>query len=412
MIKDPPSSAVARETQAASRSSDIQGNVESPQLTQNTPPEREPPRKRPRTRAPPISRFKAFDDEFDVDAVASYEPAEESIESQTHPSHDTAATPFSAEEEPSQINGHRGGAPKRARSPEDDAMVDGLLPAAAAMKRRKLEIDQANRKRGVSEVQNHTDDRSKPKPRKVRPRKEIDIRAAARQQREAEEEAARRDQEILEAKLGSISVEDMKSLVVVVEMEIPTRNERAAKANGDANDRWDEKWNGRKNFKKFRRKGEDGGNARRQIQNVIVPLEEVKRKNYGIGEAYWNRSRDKANDSGHRSNRSGVLLSETQTQTQSQTPPLTEESTSPATTRLQQEAADIVGAIDVDRPRQTRLAEETQQSQNTLNSSRGKRPASSAASGAAKKQRTIRTRAAADSESDEELRFRFGGRKK
>lgn len=411
MIKDSPSSSVAQEPQA-SHPDEVHGNynVDSPQPTQNTAPEPEaPPRKRPRTRGAPVSRFKAFDDEFDMDAIALYEPPEDSIESQTHTSQHT---PFSVEEEPSQLNGHSGRASKRPRSLDDDDMVDELLPAAGALKKRKLEIDRELKRMGVSAVQNNNEKHDEQKTRKAQPKKEIDIRAAARKQREAEEEAARRDQEDLDTKLSDMNVEDMKHLAVVVEMEMPTRNERAARANGNATDRWDEKWNGRKNFKKFRRKGEDGGTARRQTQNVIVPLVELKRKNYGIGEAYWSSSRDKVGESGQKSSRSGRVSSQTQTQTQtqSQTQPLSEVPTSPTTTRLQQEAADIVGAIDIDRPRSTRSADKTQSSQPTMNSSRGKRPASSVANGTAKKQRTIRTRPASDSESDEELRFKFGSR--
>ena len=415
VAKDHPSSPVPQESQTTSRPNDTEGIgiSEAPQPTQNHPPEQEaPPRKRPRIRAAPISRFKAFDDEFDMDAVALYEPPDESIESQTHPSQGTAPTPFSVEDESSQVNGHAGGGHKRARSPSDDAMVDGLLPAAAAMKKRNLAFDQENKRKNVTEAQHHTEEHDRRKARKAPSRQEIDVRAVARERREAEEEAARRDQEVLEAKLGDISVEEMKKLAVVVEMEVPTRNERADRANGDASDRWDERWNGRKNFKRFRRKGEGDGSARRQTQNVIVPLVEVKRKNYGIGEAYWSSSRDKENDSGRKSGRGGNVSSQTQTQTQSQTQPLAEDSTSPTMTRLQQEAADIVGSIDVDRPRQTRPTDKTQQSQHTVKSSKGKRAASSAAHGTTKKQRTIRTKAASDSESDEELRFRFGGRRR
>ena len=411
MIKPPPRSSPPQDTLAESNANNVQGNsnVEAPQPVQEA-----PSRKRPRTRAAPLSRFKAFDDEFDMDAISPYQPPDGSVESQIHLSQDTAATPISVENEPSQSNGHGDQNKKRVRSPADDAMVDGLLPAAAAMKRRKIEIDRENRTTGVGETQTHShiDEPRRPKLRKGQAKKEIDVRAAARERREAEEEAARRDQEVLEAELGDISVEDMKNLAVVEEMEIPTRLERASRAEENAGRRWDENWNGRKNFKKFRKKGEGAGVARRPTQNVIVPLVEVKRKNYGIGEAYWSSSRDKEHDSGPKSGRSGRLSSQTQTQTQSQTQPLVEESTSPAMTRLQEEAAEIIGAIDVDRPRQTRLADKTQQSQHTMNSSRGKRPASSAALGTAKKQRTIRTKAASESESEEELKFKFGSRRK
>ncbi|KAF7509707.1 hypothetical protein GJ744_007578 [Endocarpon pusillum] len=420
--KDPPSTSVPQETQTASRPNDIEDarNPKASQPTMNHSPEQEeqeaPPQKRTRIRAAPISRFKAFDDGFDMDAIAPYEPPDESIGSQTHPSHERATTPFSVEDESSQINGHAGGGGgrKRARSPSDEAMVDGLLPAAVAMKKRKLAFDKGNKGKNVSGAQNDAEEQDQQKARKAPPRQEMDVRAVARERREAEEEAARRDQEVLEANLGDISVEDMKKLAVVVEMEVPTRNKRADRANGDASDRWDERWNGRKNFKRFRRKGEGDGSARRPTQGVIVPLVEVKRKNYGIGEAYWSSTRDKENDSGRKSGRGGNVSwpsqTQTQTQTQSQTQPLADDSTSPPRTRLQQEAADIVESIDVDRPRRTRLTGRTQQSQATVNSSGGKRAASSAAHGTAKKQRTIRTKAASDSESDEELRFRFGGR--
>ncbi len=288
-------------------------------------------------------------------------------------------------------------------------MVDGLLPAAVAMKKRKLVFDKESKRKNVTEVQNQTEEAGRRTTRKTPSRREIDVRAVARERREAEEETARRDQEVLEAQLGDISVEEMKNLAVIVEMEIPTRNKRAGRANGNASDGWDERWNGRKNFKKFRRKGEGNGSARRPTQNVIVPLVEVKRKNYGIGEAYWSSSRDQENDSGRKSGRGGNVSSQTQTQSQSQTQPLMEDSTSPSMTRLQQEAADIVGSIDVDRPRQTRLTDKTQQAQHSVNSNKGKRAASSAAHGTTKKQRTIRTKAASDSESDEGLRFKFGG---
>lgn len=408
-IQAVPSASLPQETQSAPQANGAQssGDVRSPEPTQHKTPEREAPRKRPRTRAAPVSRFKAFDDEFDMDAIAPFEPPEESVDSQTHPSQDAVAAPISMEDRPMQSNGRNGRAQKRSRSSADDDMVDGLLPAAAAMKRRKLEIDLENKRRGTSTEQ--ANGHGKQATQKAMPKKELDIRAAARERREAEEEAARRKQEGFEAKLGDISAEDMKNLVVLEEMEVPCRTEHSARANRDASDRWDERWNGRKNFKKFRRKGKDTGAVRRQAQHVIVPVVEVKRRNYGIGEIYWSSSRHREDDSGHKSSRSGGLSSQTQTQTQTQT--LAEEPTS-TMTRLQQEAAEIVGAIDVDRPRQTRLADKTSQSQHAMNSSRGKRPASSAAAGPPKKQRTIRTRAASDTESDEELRFKFGNRRR
>ncbi|KAJ5734004.1 hypothetical protein N7493_002790 [Penicillium malachiteum] len=73
-------------------------------------------------------------------------------------------------------------------------------------------------------------------------------------------------------------------------MEMPVREKPTREAE-ETSDRWDDRWNGRKNFKKFRRKGEPL-HARQRIQSVIVPLEEVTRKDFGVGEHYWVTSRN------------------------------------------------------------------------------------------------------------------------
>ncbi|KAL1997564.1 hypothetical protein VTN02DRAFT_1491 [Thermoascus thermophilus] len=146
------------------------------------------------------------------------------------------------------------------------------------------------RRRAEMRPQHHEAERT-PAPDAAPPkakRQKLDVLEAARQHREAEEMAARarrQDEEAsLQASLQGMTLAEMKSLAVVEEMEVPAREGRAA-AEG-AERRWDERWNGRKNFKKFRRKGD--ANARRgRVQTVMVPLEEFKRKEYGIGDVYW-----------------------------------------------------------------------------------------------------------------------------
>ena len=212
------------------------------------------------------------------------------------------------------------------------------------------------------------------------------------------------------------------NLVAVEEMPLYVRTNqpsRASEGGGIGNDRWDERWNGRKNFKKFRRKGDPSGGPRRNVQNVIVPLVEVKKHSYGIGEQYWDHSNDE--ESGSKRKKKGTsqgqsltqsqprLRDQLQTLTQTQTDDEDhEERSSLTTTRLQQEAAEIVGAIDMDSPRRTRLADKTQ----SRNARPNKRPASGAGAGATKKQKTIQTRPASDDSDSDDLKFRFGRRNK
>ena len=83
----------------------------------------------------------------------------------------------------------------------------------------------------------------------------------------------------------------MKNLAVIEEMEILPRAQRngddlrtPAEARAQAkSDRWDPAWNGRKNFKKFRRRGAEQGVA---SHKVIVQLEEAPQANSFSGAFY------------------------------------------------------------------------------------------------------------------------------
>ena len=91
------------------------------------------------------------------------------------------------------------------------------------------------------------------------------------------------------------SAERLRDLAIVEEMDVPRLQERRSNRSGrqeqDHDDeRWDPAWAGRKNFKKFRRKGAAGDEPQGQYNRgtrVIVSLEPVKEKDYGIGDHYW-----------------------------------------------------------------------------------------------------------------------------
>ncbi|THD00074.1 hypothetical protein EYZ11_000399 [Aspergillus tanneri] len=230
-------------------------------------------------------KMKTFDDGFDINSIPADAPDDEDGSVDPLPSMD-----IDPSTEP-QSNLH-----------EDEDMVASLLPGTAAMKRRRAETAQRNLDPSSSVPK--TEEAPRPK------RQKLDIREAARRHLEAEEDAQRqrRQEEAvsLQDSLKDVNVEQLKGLAIVEEMELPPRKQNKSDS------RWDERWNGRKNFKKFRRKG-DAGQPRHRIQTVIVPLEEVTRKDFGIGEYHWVRSRkstDRSQLESHHDNAISQELSE------------------------------------------------------------------------------------------------------
>ena len=178
-------------------------------------------------------------------------------------------------------------APQSPDENEDDA-EDALFPAAAAMKRRKLEDAAAGKKSLPAAKPTNVEPARKPK----KAVKELDVASAARIRAEAidaqrqQSETQRPDKEMTEEEIA-----EFRYLGVTEElkMRVPGTNPRVR--NGEAeNERWDDRWNGRKNFKKFvkRRPGTAGDDDSIAINNrarkVIVTLEEAKRKTFGVGE--------------------------------------------------------------------------------------------------------------------------------
>lgn len=380
-----------------------------------------PAPRRARVRGNITSRFKGFgaddDDESSMPTSPRPAPIESPMESAPRSGrsqrHSNGAPPANSAmdvDSENQENGENETTNTRKRPAsaleefDEDEMMDNLLPAATAMKRRRIEETEASQRNGVSSELSFETSQKKAKKEKTRqPPKEVNIKDALRERREKEEkEAARRDEENLRDTLDGMSIEKMKKLAVVESMDVPDRSERIQRKNhdGPTDSRWDERWNGRKNFKKFRRRGE-GTHARRG-QSVIVPLEEVKRKDYGIGDDYWQESEmtKKKRKEKERA---------TQSQSQSQPFPTAKSEILEVPTELAV-GGDLPEPIDVDAPRTTRRQERTQQMDESSNGSHvvnGKRPAASQANGGpAKKQKTFAVQDS-DSDSEDELKFRF-----
>jgi hypothetical protein len=126
-------------------------------------------------------------------------------------------------------------------------------------------------------------------PKRKRPK--LDVLEAARKHREEEEQQREAEQDERPPDEEDVDVDQLKNLAIVEEMDMPLR--KPSEREEESTERWDDQWNGRKNFKKFRRKGE--ARSRPRMQAVIVPLEEVTRKEYGVGENYWSSNSHPAN---------------------------------------------------------------------------------------------------------------------
>ena len=190
--------------------------------------------------------------------------------------------------------------------------MDRMFPAAAAMKRRRIaEQEEEGREAGTGATA------QEPKAAPLKPpeasshmhgtrrsKKEIDVLAVAREHREAEDEAATRDEELMRAANDGVGVEEMRNLAVIEEMPVRARSDRRPAHAGmsEVGDqaRWDDRWNGRKNFKKFRRRGNAAQIQSHQSTSIIVGLEEVKGRGLGFGnEAFIGREKEKR----HKENR-------------------------------------------------------------------------------------------------------------
>lgn len=366
-----------------------------------------PVKRRPRGKI--VSRFKGFDDDEEETFMPSYvqrahAPAQPADSLPINSKSQRYEPPFADGDEmvvdsqaaangcEAEINTRKRPAPP-SDNDDDEDLVDKLLPAATAMKRRRLEdeengvaVDESLQ--GMSQAQQKAAKSLIAKPL----RKEINFKDVVRERREAMEAAVRVDEQSLRETLNGMTVEEMKNLAVVEDMEIPRRHKSAGRTNGEDNARWDERWNGRKNFKKFRRRG-DSTQARRRGPSVIVPLEEAKRKDFGIGEVYWQGENMK--DKSQRS-KEKLSQSQSQSQLQSQAQRNTPYSTTHSQPHTAAGPAELVAGtgdsseqdvIDVDAPRTMRSSERTTQlstrtSKHSLKTfgsqtaSVGKRPAS------------------------------------
>jgi DNA repair protein XRS2 len=269
---------------------------------------------RPRARRAGRTRFKGFD--FDdtefmeqTPPIEASEPPQVAAASQDSLFVSQYQEPnLAADEEapgprPSQRSQH-----KRALSPlpeyDNSALMEEIAPRAAAAKRRRIESGETpeppppapelepqpeeDEEMATESPQGKRKKGQAAKGKAKKAKEGEDILELARQRREEAEAKAAAERLELQATEDGIDYAAIRALHIVEECEVHLPEERGGTSRTREQDiadgRWDPRWNGRKNFKRFRKHGE--GPAR-PAARIIIGLEEVKPKEYGIGDDYW-----------------------------------------------------------------------------------------------------------------------------
>ncbi|KAF2437137.1 hypothetical protein EJ08DRAFT_644657 [Tothia fuscella] len=217
-----------------------------------------------------MSRFTEFDD-FDPSQIKPPAANTHTIIEEDEDMKDVEPTP-----QPTQNTRKRPEPP----SEDEEDVVNALLPAAAAMKKRRLN--------GYAPTPAPQAAPSEEPTRKKKKEKEIDVATMARQRREKEEAEDEAEKDLI----ANADFDAIKDGVKVMELELKPRTDLPVShlcdgaEHGAGREHWDDRWNGRKNFKKFRRKG-TGPAVPIRTHAVIVPLVAVKEKDYGLGDQHW-----------------------------------------------------------------------------------------------------------------------------
>ncbi|KAG9237450.1 hypothetical protein BJ875DRAFT_358732, partial [Amylocarpus encephaloides] len=287
----------------------------TPAPTQQTPTE---PTRRGRSRRTAVPRFKGFDDDdFETPTNLNSIPEAESmvvdpsrvVESQSlfvsQQEPDTHMDHMREASEPPRTQ-TRTGRKRQATPIDEDEAMDTLAPNAARLKRQRLEAAAARRERG-EETPAPPTPQPPPKEKSPSPKrrkktiKEINLEEALQARREEAGDASKIEREA-QGNPVDVDVDEVRKRIEIIRLPVgrPDLVIRPV-AQADESERWDNRWNGRRNFKKFRRRGAD---PERLYDRVIVSLEVVKKKDFGIGDEYWGEDIREVGPDSQRNNRS------------------------------------------------------------------------------------------------------------
>lgn len=200
-------------------------------------------------------------------------------------------------------NGQRGN--KRSagtffEDPDQNLDVMDMLPGTRYVKRRKQEEEEERARRGEDSTMleaTPVPDEPTPMPepeavvksvpkgkgKRTTEKPEDPFVAKARELRARDEAVEQKVREAESAAMEGVDIDSLKNLAIIDVMQVRPRKKPIADPSEDHSNRWDEKWNGRKNFKRFRRAGR--GSAPKSVKGtVMISMVEHKGPDYGIGD--------------------------------------------------------------------------------------------------------------------------------
>jgi Second BRCT domain on Nijmegen syndrome breakage protein len=227
-----------------------------------------------------ISRFKGFDD-FNDDSF----PTASSV-SQDQRDVMTANANAGQEENEDGLNEslqHVDSMNRGKKRSLQQSAIDSLLPAAAAMKRRRIELGLDQQSASMS---NESQPIVEAKPEKKRifkrtlvPKEMTGDAEFEKATREAEKKA---EEEERKQPLTSEEVEEIRHGIQIESMPFRTLQKPVQEVRDS---RWDPRWNGRRNYKKFKKRGEGAQPLRGP--RVTVRLQEARKHETALGATRW-----------------------------------------------------------------------------------------------------------------------------
>ncbi|KAF3762145.1 hypothetical protein M406DRAFT_347383 [Cryphonectria parasitica EP155] len=324
------------EVESTPRESDNAMNIDNPPedatVVESSPPPPPRPARRGRQRPAPKSRFKSFNVDPDSDNDDGPAEIQQQQPQSNAPVREESQGMFMTQ--PDDVSGPlqplaTALASQRKRHATERDIMEEVAPTAARIKRLRLEggedplpavettaptaeaQESPPRRGGKTKTQatvKTTKGRKSKKTAEESGDELLDQFIQAGQEEEAQRQA---EDELLRRQLneGEIDFRDIRDSMTVQPIEIRRRQGQDA----EEERRWDPRWNGLKNFKKFRKQGD------RQVRpqaKVIISLEPVRMKEYGIGDDYWLQNPQKQQKKG---NTQSQRVSQRQGETQART---------------------------------------------------------------------------------------------
>ncbi|KAG8625025.1 hypothetical protein KVT40_006776 [Elsinoe batatas] len=163
-------------------------------------------------------------------------------------------------------------------------VLDSLFTGAAAAKKRRLDTATNRTKRDASDALGSDDDTSRFKAGKNKKRKSVeeeDVMAQVKAQREQEDRKRLVEEEAAALAMEGVDYQKVREGLVIEDM--PVRQASAA-----PEDRWKDEWNGRANWKRFKKRragekdDEDGPSQRRVIVGLKVFSKDSLEMDWGV----------------------------------------------------------------------------------------------------------------------------------